>query len=112
VTKQSLKENKMIAPRKEAIQKFSKVEKLIAIGGSRWTKESMDRVYFDAAAYCKLIGLENRSVYDGGTYISMYKGQKISNSKAAKMIPSGKVYFDVMTDSFVGFDASLIAIEL
>ena len=89
-----------------------KIEKMEAIGGNRWTKDAMDRIYFDSDAVCKLIGLQYRSVYKCGTKISMYNGQEISNSKAAKMIPCGKVYFDITTDCFVGIDTSLISIEL
>ena len=101
----------MIRPSKKAFDRVAKIEALEAIGGKRWTKDAMDRIYFDSEAVRKLIGLTTGRGREGNKG-SFYKGVEISNSKAAKMIPSGKVYFDLNAMEFVGIDTALISIEI
>lgn len=98
----------MIRPSKKAFDRVAKIEALEAIGGKRWAKNDIDRIYFDSEAVKKLIGITDGRGVRGNSGL-FYKGEEISKSKASKMIPSGKVYFDLNSMEFVGIDTALIA---
>jgi len=82
--------------------KSEKAEKLVSLGGSRWTKGDMERVYLDRTAIASVLGLRV-AYYSSGQVKSAYTsdGEKISNSRAFDML-SGKPFYDVKAGTFVG----------
>ncbi|MEU0200888.1 MULTISPECIES: hypothetical protein [unclassified Streptomyces] len=78
--------------RKERPLQFT-VDTMTAIGGSRWTKAGKDRVYInDWAAFA---GLEVEHYKSGNISWAAWRGEKISNSQAYKLLGSiDKVWFD------------------
>lgn len=69
------------------------VETMTAIGGSRWQRNGMDRVYInDWAAFA---GIETSRYNTGNISSASYQGEGISNSQASKLLNSiDKVWFD------------------
>jgi hypothetical protein len=69
------------------------VETMTAIGGSRWQKNGMDRVYInDWPAFA---GLETSHYNTGNISSASWQGEVISNSQAGKLLGSiDKVWFD------------------
>lgn len=71
-------------------------EKLIEMG-NLWEKGIHRRVYFDIKNYLDL----EISTYNTGNIKSAYlNGEKISNSKAGKILQS-KIYFDLNKEEFM-----------
>lgn len=87
------------------------VETLTAIGGSRWTKNDMDRIYFNNCT--SLAGLETTNYKTGNIASATYKGETISNSQAYKLAGTiEKLWFDVADGKFhcrYGFTESRVA---
>ena len=72
------------------------------IGGKRWQKNNMDRVYFNDLA--SKAGLDVDRYNSGSISSASLKGKSISNSKAKEIyanLESGKVYFDRKTRKMV-----------
>jgi hypothetical protein len=69
---------------------------LTAIGGRRWQKNGMDRVYLnDAHQY---LGLEVDRYKSGNIWAAYLDGEKISNAEAGRIASAmDKVYFDLTT---------------
>jgi hypothetical protein len=83
----------------------TKVEKLIAMGGKKWEKAGLSRIYFNDSAIEKLLGL-TVTRYNGGNVSSAkdLNGERVSNSKAHMMLSnSRKAYYDIHTDTFHDF---------
>ena len=69
------------------------VETMTAIGGNRWQRSDMDRVYFNN--WADLAGLEVGYYKSGNISSASYKGEGISNSQAYKLLGCiDKVWFD------------------
>ena len=73
------------------------VEKLVALGGKRWQKGDMDRVYFNYEELASFYGLK----YDGWKFT--VDGEKVSNNSGryfASSLRNGKFWFDLTTGEF------------
>lgn len=69
------------------------VETMVAIGGRRWQKNGMDRVYIND--WAELAGLEVTHYNTGNISSAAYQDEGISNSQAYKILDSiDKVWFD------------------
>lgn len=69
-----------------------KINELINRGASRWTKGGHDRLYINP----EIVGLECDYYKTGNIRYAEFNGEKISNSRAAK-IKSIKSYIDIET---------------
>ncbi len=68
-------------------------EAMVAIGGSRWVKNGMDRVYIND--WARFIGLETSHYNTGNIASAKLDGERISNSEAGRLLGMvDKVYFD------------------
>lgn len=61
------------------------IEKLMEMGASRWTKGGHDRLYLNGAV-SDLIGLKIECYKSGNISSATLNGEKISNSKAGKIL--------------------------
>lgn len=81
------------------------VERLIEMGGKRWTKsETLDRIYFDAELVLKLQGIEWSSSKNS-PHLTNWNNQDMSNNKFSKYLQSvrnAKHYYDVVKGEAVG----------
>lgn len=69
-------------------------ENLVKIGGSRWTKNDMDRIYFND--WAKLAGLDYSTYNTGNISSAVFQDERISNSQAYKILASiEKFWFDL-----------------
>ncbi|WP_371793056.1 helix-turn-helix domain-containing protein [Streptomyces sp. NBC_01471] len=77
------------------------IETMLAIGGNRWQRNGMDRVYInDWAAFA---GIETTRYNTGSISSASYQGQGISNSQAGQLLGSiDKVWFDAATGKLHG----------
>lgn len=73
---------------------MTNIEKLLANGGNRWTKNGMDRIYMNA----EHLGLNG----------TMFNGQKISKSMA-RDLANAKTYYDIQAQRIVSTSATLAA---
>lgn len=72
------------------------VAQLVAVGGSRWTKGTMDRVYFNGVE--ALAGLELERYGTGSIKSAAWRGTGISNTLASKILrdfSEAKLWYDV-----------------
>jgi len=68
-------------------------ENMIAIGGNRWQRNDMDRVYLND--WADLAGLHISRYGTGNISSAAWQGDRISNSQASKLLSSiDKVWFD------------------
>jgi hypothetical protein len=85
------------------------LSRLKEIGGNRWQKNNMDRVYFNNLA--GRAGMDySRYKSSGRVSDAALKGKGISNSKAQEIIAnlnSDKVYFDRKTRKMVAQEPSM-----
>ena len=65
------------------------IAKLMAAGGTRWSKYGKDRIYFDATT----LGLEVERYGTGSVRSAEWQGESISNADARRLLNS-KVYVD------------------
>ncbi|GFH34272.1 hypothetical protein [Streptomyces pacificus] len=83
----------MKATKKPAAKVVYSVETMTAIGGSRWQRGSMDRVYL--GDYATVPGLELDHYNTGRIYSASLDGSGISNAEAGRLATAvDKVYFD------------------
>ncbi|ELX5323372.1 hypothetical protein SJZ58_004354 [Salmonella enterica] len=79
------------------------VEALEALGGNRWTKSSMDRVYFNGETLAEIVGF-SFSTYKTGNVSSASLGDKhLSNTRAERIRTTlfmCKFWFDVNDKKF------------
>jgi len=69
------------------------IETMTAIGGNRWQKNGMDRVYLNN--WAEFAGIETTRYNTGNISSASYQGEGISNSQAYKLLGSiDKVWFD------------------
>ncbi|MFD7016157.1 hypothetical protein [Streptomyces sp. NPDC059928] len=69
------------------------IETMTAIGGNRWQKNGMDRVYIND--WAEFAGIEISRYNTGNISSASYRGDGISNSQAYKLLGSiDKVWFD------------------
>lgn len=73
---------------------MTNIEKLLAVGGNRWTKADHDRIYMSA----EQLGLQN----------GMFNGEKISKTMARELA-SAKTYYDVKAERIISTSATLAA---
>lgn len=87
------------------------VETMTAIGGNRWQRNGMDRVYLND--WADLAGLDVSRYNTGNISGAAYQGEGISNSQAYKLLGSiDKVWFDAQTGKLhcrYGFGESRVA---
>lgn len=79
------------------------IETLTKIGGREWIKDDMRRVYFNVDLAAELIGLSVTRYNTGNISAAKLNGEKISNSKARKILGElefGKVWYDVNSGEF------------
>jgi len=96
----------------EAMRRSWKIQKLTEAGGNRWQKNGFDRVYLSKKMICDMIGLEIATYKTGNICSASLDGEKISNSKAYKILDSmHKVWYDVTTGQagVKGYSASAMA---
>lgn len=75
------------------------VETLTAVGGNRWQKNGMDRIYFDNPA--QLAGLETHHYKSGNISGAYWQGELVSNSQGHKLATSiHKFWFDLTDGQF------------
>ena len=80
--------------REELIERLTSEE----IGGSRWQRAGMDRVYFNGLG--RWFGLEADYYKSGHIASAKLDGEEISNSKARKILDRvgyGKLWYDCAT---------------
>jgi hypothetical protein len=78
------------------------IEKLVEIGGKEWKVSDKHRVYFNLDFMAEAIGLDLSFYKTGNICSASLDGEKISNSKANKILRSldGKFWYDVKEDKF------------
>jgi hypothetical protein len=75
------------------------VETLTAVGGSRWQKNGMDRIYFNNHA--QLAGLELHRYKTGNISAAYWQGELVSNSQGGKLATTiDKLWFDLADGKF------------
>ncbi|TGB14592.1 hypothetical protein [Streptomyces palmae] len=80
------------AARKAARVVYS-IETMTAIGGNRWQRNGMDRVYINT--WPEFAGIETTRYNTGNISSASYQGESISNSQAYKLLGSiDKVWYD------------------
>ncbi|MEW2415268.1 hypothetical protein AB0953_16355 [Streptomyces sp. NPDC046866] len=85
--------------RKEAKTVEITPENLVAIGGSRWQRGDMDRIYFNNPA--QLAGLETSHYKTGNISGAYWQGELISNSQGYKLATSiDKLWYDLADGQF------------
>lgn len=84
---------------------------VVALGGSRWQRNGMDRVYINH--WATLAGLETSRYNTGNIAGATFDGELISNSQASKILGSiDKLWFDTADGKFhvrYGWSESRIA---
>lgn len=70
--------------------KEEKIERLVAAGANRWTKNGMDRLYINASS----LGLTCEYYKTGNISDAYWNGERISNSKA-RALKAEKHYIDI-----------------
>lgn len=78
-------------------------ERLVKVGGKRWQKGDMDRIYFDGLA--GWYGLETSRYNSGNIGGATLDGSEISNTKARRIdndLAQAKVWYDVAEGKFRG----------
>jgi hypothetical protein len=87
------------------------VDNLTAIGGNRWQRGDMDRIYFNN--WAQLAGLETSHYKSGNISGATWQGELISNSQAYKLAGGvDKLWFDLTDGQFYcryGWDNSRVA---
>lgn len=81
------------------------IEQLTQAGGTRWTKNGMDRFYFNNIS--ELFGLSVSTYKTGNISSATLNGEPISNSKATAMkahFDHAKLWFDTADNLFHGRD--------
>lgn len=76
-------------------------ERLTEVGGSRWKRGEIDRIYFNDLH--KWYGLECSHYGTGNISAATLNGESISNSQARKILNNFngvRVWFDVLTQKF------------
>lgn len=69
------------------------IETMVAIGGNRWTKGDMDRVYINN--WAEFAGLETSHYGTGNIASASYQGEALSNRQAGLIAGSiNKIWFD------------------
>lgn len=75
------------------------VETLTAIGGNRWQRGDMDRIYFNNPA--QLAGLETSHFKTGNISGAYWQGELVSNSQGYKLATSiDKLWYDLADGKF------------
>ena len=82
------------------------ISKLESMGGKRWQKGNMDRIYFNAAT----LGLTCTYHKTGSISSAMFGDEEISNNHAGKL-KAAKTYVDVERQQIVS-DSALLAAAL
>lgn len=87
------------------------VETMTAIGGNRWQRNGMDRVYINN--WARFAGIKTSYYNSGNISSASYQGERISNSQAYKLLGSiDKVWFDAADGKLhcqYGYDESRVA---
>ena len=70
----------------------TQIAKLIEMGGKRWIKGNMDRIYFN----CSALDCEFEYYKTGNIHTAYHKGERMSNSDGYRC-KAAKSYIDVKT---------------
>ncbi|SHJ60556.1 hypothetical protein SAMN02745136_00521 [Anaerocolumna jejuensis DSM 15929] len=85
------------------LSKEQKIEKLIELGGNRWTKAGKDRIYFNRPVFEKLLNIQT-SYYNSGNLSGFWMdGEVKSNTQGNRILrelETGKFYYDIADDKF------------
>lgn len=107
----SLAKRIALGVRKPAKKVAFTTDTMTAIGGNRWTKNGMDRVYINN--WHEFAGIEVSRYNTGNICYAEYQGETISNSQAGKLLGSiDKVWFDAATGKLhcrYGYSESRVA---
>ena len=77
------------------------IEDLVAMGANRWQKAGYDRLYLNKAGI-KLASLEIDRYNSGNIFLAKFKGEKISNSAANRILGSlSKAYINLENGKLV-----------
>lgn len=85
------------------LTKEQKIEKLIELGGNRWTKAGKDRIYFNQPVLEELLNIKNTYNNSGSLSGFWMEGELISNTRGNKILhelKTGKFYYDIEKDDF------------
>lgn len=85
------------------LTKEQKIEKLIKLGGNRWTKAGKDRIYFNQPTLEKVLNIQKSYNNSGSLSGFWMEGELESNSRGNKILhelKTGKFYYDVEVDKF------------
>lgn len=80
-----------------------KVDKLIELGGNRWTKAGKDRVYFNRPVFEKLLNIETSYYNTGNLSGFLMDGEAKSNTQGNRILrelETGKFYYDIEEDKY------------
>lgn len=83
------------------------IDTLTAEGGKLWEKGGKHRVYFDTGLMLGRVGLDVESYKTGNIASARFQGERISNSKAKRMINAyrwAKLYYDLDRSKFYTSD--------
>ncbi|MEU1134960.1 hypothetical protein ABZ383_34745 [Streptomyces sp. NPDC005900] len=70
-------------------------DRLVAIGGRRWQKNGMDRVYLNEDLWADMLGLDVDRYNSGNICGATLDGHAIANGRASSLLAAvDKVYFD------------------
>ncbi|MFF5642993.1 hypothetical protein ACN6LF_001822 [[Kitasatospora] papulosa] len=87
------------------------IETMVAIGGNRWQRNGMDRVYIND--WAEFAGIETTRYNTGNISSASYQGYGVSNSQGYKLLGSiDKVWFDAADGKLharFGYDESRVA---
>lgn len=79
--------------------KLTIAEKLVKVGGSRWTKGEMDRIYFND--WAEFAGLWTATYNTGNISAATYQGESIANRQAGLVLGAiEKFWFDLADERF------------
>ncbi|BDH46410.1 hypothetical protein TUM12370_24540 [Salmonella enterica subsp. enterica serovar Choleraesuis] len=81
----------------------SVIEKLEKLGGNRWQKNEMDRIYFNFDTIAEVCGFEFGTYKTGNVSWASLRGDKIANGRATGIRASMggcKLWFDVKAERF------------
>jgi hypothetical protein len=78
-------------------------EALVAVGGSRWQKHGLDRIYFDDLS--RWYGVETERYKSGNIASARFRGERISNAEARRIIGrflDARLWWDVQSGRWEG----------
>lgn len=87
------------------VNKTSKIDQLLSIGGSEWTDYGYHRIYINNL--CELYGLDYTTYKTGNIQSATLNGKSLSNGKASGLrghLGYAKMWYDVKTEKYMTKD--------